>query len=60
MRYNEPSPLETQLISYRFDLPNSASIDAYLANSGYVGIRKAIGMTPEAIIDELRRRVPVK
>jgi NADH-quinone oxidoreductase subunit F len=54
MRYNEPSPLETQLISSRFDLPNSASIDAYLANSGYIAIRKAVGMTPEAIIDELK------
>jgi NADH-quinone oxidoreductase subunit F len=53
MRYNEPSPLETRLISYRFDLPNSASIDTYLANDGYVAIRKAIGMTPQAIIDEL-------
>lgn len=54
MRYNEPSPLETRIISYRFDLPNSASIDTYLANDGYVAIKKAIGMTPEAIIDELK------
>jgi NADH-quinone oxidoreductase subunit F len=54
MRYNEPSPLETRLISYRFDLPNSASIETYLANDGYVAIRKAIEMTPEAIIDELK------
>jgi NADH-quinone oxidoreductase subunit F len=54
MRYNEPSPLETRVISQRFDLPNSTSIDAYLANDGYVAIQKAIGMTPEAIIDELK------
>jgi NADH-quinone oxidoreductase subunit F len=54
MRYNEPSPLETRLISHRFDLANSASIETYLANDGYVAIRKAIGMTPEAIIDELK------
>jgi NADH-quinone oxidoreductase subunit F len=54
MRYNEPSPLETKIISYRFDLPNSTSIDTYLANDGYVAIRKALGMTPEAIIDELK------
>jgi NADH-quinone oxidoreductase subunit F len=54
MRYNEPSPLETKVISQRFDLPNSASIDTYLANDGYVAIQKAVGMTPEAIIDELK------
>ncbi|MBV9302240.1 MAG: NADH-quinone oxidoreductase subunit NuoF [Acidobacteriaceae bacterium] len=54
MRYNVPSPLETRIISQRFDLPNSASIDTYLANDGYVALRKAIGMAPEAIIDELR------
>jgi NADH-quinone oxidoreductase subunit F len=54
MRYNEPSPLETRLISFRFDLPNSTSIDTYLANEGYVAIRKALEMTPEAIIEELK------
>ncbi|MGA8026361.1 MAG: NADH-quinone oxidoreductase subunit NuoF [Bryobacteraceae bacterium] len=54
MRYNEPSPLEVRIISQRFDLPNSASIDTYLANDGYIAIQKAVGMTPEAIIDELK------
>jgi NADH-quinone oxidoreductase subunit F len=54
MRYNEPSPLEVPVISCRFDLPNSASIDTYLANEGYVGFRKTVEMTPEAIIDELK------
>src|SRR5947209_13957951 len=54
MRYNDPSPLEVRVISQRFDLPNSASIDTYLANDGKAGIPKAIGMTPEPIIDELK------
>jgi NADH-quinone oxidoreductase subunit F len=54
MRYNEPSPLEQMVISYRFDLPNPASIDTYLANDGYRAIQKVIGMTPEAIIEELK------
>lgn len=54
MRYNETSPLEQMIISYRFDLPNSASIDTYLANDGYVAIKKVLEMTPEAIIDELK------
>jgi NADH-quinone oxidoreductase subunit F len=54
MFYNEPSPLEVKVISQRFALPNSASIDTYLANDGYVAIKKCIEMTPEAIIDELK------
>ncbi len=54
MRYNEPSPLEVRVISQRFDLPSPASIETYLANDGYVAIQKALGMTPEAIIDELK------
>jgi NADH-quinone oxidoreductase subunit F len=53
MRYNDPSPLEVRVISQRFDLPNSASIDTYLANDGYVAIKKVLGTTPEAIIEEL-------
>ena len=31
MRYNEPSPLEVKVVTRRFDLPNSASIETYLA-----------------------------
>ena len=31
MLYNEPSPLEVKVLSRRFGMPNSASIDAYLA-----------------------------
>jgi NADH-quinone oxidoreductase subunit F len=53
-RYNDPSPLETRIISQRFQLPNSASIDTYLASEGYEGLKKAIAMTPEAIIDTLK------
>ena len=35
MLYNEPSPLETKVLTRRFGLENSASIDTYLANDGY-------------------------
>ena len=41
IKYNEPSPLETKVISQRFQLPNSASIDTYLATEGYDGARKS-------------------
>jgi NADH-quinone oxidoreductase subunit F len=54
MVYNEPSPLEVKVISQRFLLPNSASIETYLANDGYVAAKKALGMTPEQIIDEMK------
>ena len=49
MLFNEPSPLETRVLTRRFGLPNSASIDTYLANDGYAAFKKAAGMTPEQI-----------
>ena len=52
--FNEPSPLETKIISFRFGLENSASIDTYLANDGYQALRKALAMTPDDIINEVK------
>src|SRR5580692_7421721 len=54
MLYNEPSPLEVKVLSRRFGLPNSASIDTYLATDGYVAFAKAAGMKPEQIIEEVK------
>src|SRR5437588_4091050 len=54
MLYNEPSPLETRVLSRRFGLPNSASLDTYLATDGYQAFKKAAGMKPEAIIEEVK------
>ncbi|MGH9627286.1 MAG: NADH-quinone oxidoreductase subunit F, partial [Bryobacteraceae bacterium] len=54
MPYNEPSPLEVKVLSRRFGLENSASLDTYLATDGFAAFKKAAGMTPEAIIDELK------
>jgi len=54
MLYNEPSPLEVKVLSRRFGLPNSASIDTYLATDGYVAFKKALGMKPENIIEEMK------
>src|SRR5450432_1907671 len=53
-KYNDPSPLEVRVISQRFQTPNSASMDTYLATEGYDGLKKAIAMTSEAIIDTLK------
>src|SRR5271155_1232902 len=54
MLYNEPHPLETRVLTRRFGLPNSASIDTYLAHDGYKAFTKASGMTPEAIVNEVK------
>jgi NADH-quinone oxidoreductase subunit F len=52
--YNEPSPLETRVLTRRFGLENSASIDTYLANDGYKAFMKAAGMKPQDIIQEVK------
>ena len=52
--YNEPSPLETRVVSKRFGLENSHTLDAYLATDGYKAFLKARQMTPEQIVDEVK------
>jgi len=54
MLYNEPSPLEVRVLSRRFELQNSASLDTYLASDGYKAFMKAVGMTPDEIITEVK------
>src|SRR5215469_10696925 len=52
--YNQPSPLETRVVSRRFGLENSESLDAYLAHDGFKAFLKARGMTPEQIVEEVK------
>lgn len=54
MLYNEPSPHEVKVLTKRFGLPNSWSIDTYLANGGYKQFLKAHEMTPDQIIQEVK------
>src|SRR5438132_554446 len=54
MLFNEPSPLETRVLSRRFGMPNSASIDTYLATEGYQAFVKAAGMKPDEIIEQVK------
>src|SRR5262250_3054483 len=54
MLFNEPSPLETRVLSRRFGMPNSASLDTYLATEGYQAFVKASKMTQEQIIQEVK------
>ncbi len=52
--FNQSHPDEVKVISKRFGIPNSASIDTYLAHEGYVALMKALEMSPEQIIEELK------
>jgi NADH-quinone oxidoreductase subunit F len=54
MLYNEPSPLEIKVLSKRFGLANSESIETYLATDGYKAFDKALHMKPEEIIEEVK------
>ena len=49
-------PAEVPVISKRFGLPNSRSIETYLQNEGYQALEKALKqMTPDQIIDEVKK-----
>ena len=48
------SPLEVKVISQRFGIPNSASIDVYLQNDGYRALKKALGMTTDDVTNEVK------
>ena len=37
--------------------PHAYTLDFYLRNEGYEGLRKALAMKPEQVIDSSRRRV---
>jgi NADH-quinone oxidoreductase subunit F len=52
--YNEPHPLEVKILSKRFGMEDGASIKTYLATEGYQAWRKAVDMTPDAIINEVK------
>jgi NADH-quinone oxidoreductase subunit F len=52
--YNEPSPLETRVLTKRFGIADSHRLDTYLAHEGFAAFKKAVGMTPEAIIEEVK------
>ena len=54
MLYNPPHPLETRVLTRRFGMANSETIETYLATDGYQAFLKAAKMTPEAIIEEVK------
>jgi NADH-quinone oxidoreductase subunit F len=52
--YMKGSPLEVKVISGRFGLPNSTSIDVFVAHEGYQALAKALKMEPDAVINEVK------
>jgi NADH-quinone oxidoreductase subunit F len=52
--YNAPSPLETLVVSRRFGLENSESLDTYLANDGFKAFKKAKEMGRDAVLEEVK------
>jgi NADH-quinone oxidoreductase subunit F len=52
--FNEPSPLETKVLSKRFTLEGSETLDVYLATDGWKAFLKAKEMTAEAIVEEVK------
>jgi NADH-quinone oxidoreductase subunit F len=41
----------TKIVTANWDDPNAAGIDGYLANGGYEGLKKALGMSSAEVID---------
>src|SRR5580693_7019463 len=54
MLYNESNPLEVRILSKRFGMPDSHSIETYLRTDGYKALEKALGMTQDEIINEVK------
>ena len=52
--YLKGSPLEVKVLTRRFGIPNSTSIDVYLQHDGYQALKKAFDMGPDAIINEMK------
>jgi NADH-quinone oxidoreductase subunit F len=53
---HERHPAEVPVISRRFGIPNSHTIDVYLKHDGYQALEKALKqMSPDQIIDEVKK-----
>jgi NADH-quinone oxidoreductase subunit F len=55
MGYPHPShPRETVVLSKHFGDAAAQTYDGWVQRGGYAGLKKALGMTPEAIIEEVK------
>jgi NADH-quinone oxidoreductase subunit F len=52
---HDRAPGEVPVISKRFGIPNANKIDVYRKTEGYLALEKALKMTPDQIIDEVKK-----
>ncbi|MBI4165230.1 MAG: NADH-quinone oxidoreductase subunit NuoF [Acidobacteria bacterium] len=49
------SSLEVKVLTERFGIPNVEKLDVFVQHNGYEGLRKALTMTPDAVIAEVKK-----
>ncbi len=49
------SPHEIRVLTKRFSVPNSHTLDVYLQHDGYQALEKALKMKPDAVIEEVKK-----
>ncbi len=49
------SPHEVRMLTKRFSVPNSHTLDVYLQHDGYQALKKALKMKPDAVIEEVKK-----
>lgn len=55
MSATKPHPLETRVVSRRFDQPGAHTLAGYLDADGFKALDKALDWAPEAIIEEVKK-----
>jgi NADH-quinone oxidoreductase subunit F len=49
------SPLEVKVLTQRFGIPSVDKLDVFVQHGGYEGLRKALAMTPDDVIAEVKK-----
>jgi NADH-quinone oxidoreductase subunit F len=52
---HKPHADEVQAISARFSVANSRRLPAYLEHEGYLGLKRALELTPDQVIEEVKK-----
>jgi NADH-quinone oxidoreductase subunit F len=50
-----PASRDTKVVTARFGKPDSMKIETYLADGGYQALKKALGMKPADIVEEVKK-----
>ncbi len=52
---HERHPAEVPVISRLFGVPNAHRLDVYLQNDGYKGLKRALELSPDQVVDEVKK-----